>query len=134
MYCLTQESTVAVTGATEQALRETRGGSVLELAIGRTQLWWGNIEEATSGFDVVRGSVGQLHSKGGNFSDPLVTETCLADDQAATFVDISLDSPLSGEGHWDLLRGQPGGTYDSGGAGQAAPRDTAIGSSGNGCP
>jgi hypothetical protein len=111
--------------------------SVLELTVQGTILWWGNITGAT-GYDVVQGDLNQLRATAGDFSDPTVTETCSADDQTATYLDHSMDVPAPGEGHWYLMRGQPGsladGTYESGGIGQVGTRETEIGSSGNGCP
>jgi len=63
-----------------------------------------------------------------------VTQACYANDQAATFVDLSADNPGAAEVYWYLLRSQPGGLFESGGSGQVGTRDTEIGTSGNGCP
>ena len=113
-------------------IRDNGLSDVLELSVQPTRLWWGNVEGAT-GYDVVRGSLVDLRAQAGNFSDPAVTETCLANDQAETFNE-NLGEVSPGQGLWYLLRSQPGGTYDSGGPGQAAPRDAPIAASGNGCP
>jgi hypothetical protein len=91
------------------------------------------VSAATSGYDIVRGSLNQLRSTGGDFSDPLVTETCLANNRTDTYW-LHTESPAVGAGVWYLLRHQPGGSFDSGGAGQAGARDAAVGASGNGCP
>jgi len=107
---------------------------VLHLTAGRTQLWWGNVEAATGGYDVVKGDLVQLRATLGDFSDPLATQACYANDQTATFVDLSADNPGAGEVYWYLLRSQPGGSFESGGSGQVGTRDTEIGTSGNGCP
>ena len=105
---------------------------VLELNVQPTRLWWGNVEGAT-GFDVVRGSLNELQTQNGDFSDPAVTEVCLANDAPETFNE-GVGDPAPGSGLWYLLRAQPGGSFDSGGPGQFAPRDAAIFASGNGCP
>jgi spore coat protein A len=115
-------------------IRDTGLSDVQQLSVTRTQLWWGNVEAATGGYDVVKGDLGPLHATLGDYSDPLVTQACIANDQAATYVDISADDPDEGEAYWYLLRAQPGGSFESGGSGQAGTRETEIGSSGNGCP
>ena len=97
---------------------------VLELSATLTQLWWGNVEAASSGYDVVSGEINDLRGVGGDFS--LAAQDCEANDQAATFVDTSDDDPPSGDGLWYVLRSEPGGTYDSGGTGQLAPRDSGL--------
>jgi len=116
---------VVTTGDIETVdIRDGGLSDVLELSVQRTQLWWGNIETATNGFDVVRGGLNNLRSVGGDFS--LAAQNCRGNDQTATFVDITGDLPVAGDGLWYLLRSQPGGTYDSGGAGQVAPRDAGL--------
>jgi cysteine-rich repeat protein len=116
---------VVTTGDIETVdVRDNGLADVLELSVQRTQLWWGNIEAATSGFDVIQGDLNELRSLGGDFS--LATQFCRGDNQTETFLNIASDAPASGEGLWYLLRGQPGGTYDSGGPGQAAPRDAGL--------
>jgi hypothetical protein len=76
----------------------------------------------------------QLRAGLGDFSDPLATLECIADDQAQTAVDISADDPGSGGVYWYLLRDEPGGTWESGGSAQVGTRGTEIDASGNGCP
>jgi hypothetical protein len=116
---------VVTTGDIESVdVRDGGLSDVLELSMQKTQLWWGNVEAASSGFDVVQGDLNQLISVAGDFS--LATQNCRASNQAATFLDISADLPPSGEGLWYLLRAQPGGTYDSGGLSQTAPRDGGL--------
>jgi cysteine-rich repeat protein len=97
-----------------------------------TRFWWGAAEGATD-YDLVSGDLIRLGTTAGDYSDPLVTEVCLADDRDETYW-VPAETPLPGEGVWYLVRGQPGGTYDTGGAGQAASRDAGIAASGNGCP
>jgi spore coat protein A len=97
-----------------------------------TRLWWSTIGGAT-GYDVVRGSLSRLRATTGDFADPTVTEACLANDQAATFW-AHTETPAPGDGVWYLVRGHPGGTYDSGEPSQIGSRDAEIGASGNACP
>jgi spore coat protein A len=126
-------SRVVTTGdITVVDIRDNGLSDVLELSVQPTRMWWGNIEGAT-GYDIVAGSLNELVLQGGDFSSPTVTESCLANDQSETF-NGNLGIVAPGEGNWYLLRSEPGGTFDSEGTGQIAPRDTAIGSSGNGCP
>jgi hypothetical protein len=115
-------------------IRDTGLSDVQQLSVTRTQLWWGNVEAATGGYDVVKGDLGPLRTTLGDYSDPLVTQACIANDEDETYVDISADKPAEGEAYWYLLRAQPGGSFESGGIGQAGTRETEIGSSGNGCP
>jgi spore coat protein A len=105
---------------------------LLELTVQPTRLWWGTLGGAT-GYDVVRGSVNDLRSTSGDYADPLVTQSCLGNDQAETFFEM-IAEPLDGEGFWYLVRSQPGGTYDTGLPSQVGPRDAAIAASGNACP
>ncbi len=114
-------------------VRDNGLSDVLRLAVEKTQLWWGNVGAASSGYDVVKGDLTQLRTTAGDFANVLVTETCVADDQAATLVDHSGDVPAAGAGYWYLLRVQPGGDYESGGAFQIGTRTTEIGASGNDC-
>jgi cysteine-rich repeat protein len=115
---------VITTGDIESVdVRDNGLADVLELSVQRAQLWWGNVEAATSGYDVVSGTLNDLLSVG-DFS--LAAQNCEGNNQTATFVDIAADVPPSGDAFWYLLRSQPGGSYDSGGAGQAAPRDAGL--------
>jgi hypothetical protein len=96
-------------------------------------LGWAGPAGAT-GFDVVRGDLGILRSSGGDYS--LATQECVAGRHTTTSLPVS-GVPAAGEGHWFLVRGANcggSGTYDSGGIGQAGPRDAGILTSGDGCP
>jgi spore coat protein A len=115
-------------------VRDNGLSDVLELGVEKTQMWWGNVGAATSGYDVVRGDLKQLVSTLGDYANPLVTTTCAADDQAQARLDHSGDVPAPGGIYWYLLRDQPGGSFESGGVSQAGTRETGIGASGNGCP
>ena len=103
----------------------------LLLDVERTRLWWSTVGGAT-GYDVVRGSLLDLQSTGGDFSDPTATETCLGNDQAATFFENPGD-PSAGQGYWFLVR-EAAGSYDTGAPSQIGLRDAEIAASGNGCP
>jgi len=85
-------------------------------------------------YDVVKGDPAVLAAAGGNFL-PSVLE-CLVDDTPLTEADDP-DMPRPGEIFYYLVRtslcGVPG-TYDSGGAAQAAPRDASIQPAPAGCP
>jgi len=96
------------------------------------RLWWTTVGGAT-GYDVVRGDLDRLAITGGDFSNPLVTQACLANNQASTFL-LNGDVPTVGAGTWYLVRSQPGGTYDSGDPSQVGSRDAEIAASGNDCP
>ena len=111
----------------------TDGGlsDVLELNVQAERLWWGSVGAAT-GYDVVRGGLLDLAATGGDFSDPLVTEACLADNQATTLFD-GIGDPLPGAGYWFVVR-DSAGSYDTGSPSQTGSRDAGIGASGNGCP
>ena len=113
-------------------VRDNGLSDVLELSVEGRGLWWGNITDATSGYDVVMGDLAELRSSGGDFSNPLVTEACLGDDQSETYVEIG--EPAPGEMDWFLLRSQPGGDFESGAGSQVGTRETEIQASGNGCP
>jgi spore coat protein A len=104
----------------------------LDLVLQSDRLWWGTTEGAT-GHDVVRGRLSRLRATGGNFTDPTVTEQCLANNQAATFW-LNTEAPAVGDGVWYLVRAQPGGSYDTGEPSQVGLRDAEIAASGNGCP
>ena len=114
---------LVTTGVIETVdIRDAGLTDVLELEVRRTQLWWGNVEAATNGYDVVSGSLDDLRAVG-DFA--LAAQTCEGNDQTATFIDIAAAVPPAGDGTWYLLRSQPG-SYDSGGDGQAAPRDAGL--------
>jgi len=88
-------------------------------------VWWASVAGAT-GYDLVRGELTPLLESGGDFL--AATKQCMANDLAATQVSDT-DVPPPDKAFWYLVRdvanGVPG-TYDSGGAGQAAPRDPGI--------
>ena len=117
---------------TDITITDTGLVELLALTVQPTRLWWSGVGGAT-GYDVVRGDLNALQASNGDFSDPLVTQACLANDRVETFW-VHLETPASGEGVWYLVRAQAGGSYDSGGPGQQGSRDTPIGASGNGCP
>jgi cysteine-rich repeat protein len=116
---------------TDVTITDTGLSEELKLSVEATRLWWSSVGGAT-GYDVVRGSLLDLQSTGGDFSDPATTETCLGNDQTATFVENPGD-PLAGQGYWFLAR-DAAGSYDTGSASQVGLRDAEIGASGNGCP
>jgi spore coat protein A len=117
---------------TASTVADTGLASVLDLRVEKTTLWWGNVSGATA-FDVVRGSLNQLRASQGDFASPLVTQTCLANNPPGTSWDHT-ETPGTGQGVWYLVRGVPGGTYDTGSASQTGARDAEIAASGNGCP
>jgi spore coat protein A len=106
--------------------------SNVDLRVEKTRLWWASASGASS-CDVVRGSLDQLRSTGGNFASPLVTQLCLANNRTETYW-LHTETPQAGQGVWYLIRSQPGGTYDSGAPSQSGSRDGEIAASGNGCP
>jgi len=105
-------------------------GSVLTALSSR--FWW-TTDPGASGYDVVRGDIGHLIATGGDFADPLTTESCLASNQASTYL-LNGDSPALGDAKWYLLRSLPGGSYDTGDPAQVGSRDAEIAASGNDCP
>jgi hypothetical protein len=119
---------------TDVDVRDSGLSDVLQLSVEPAGLWWGNVAAATGGFDVVKGDLLQLRATAGDFSNTLVTETCLSNDQVETSVDHSADVPVPGGGYWYLLRSQPGGDFESGATSQVGTRETEIDASGNGCP
>jgi len=110
----------AVTG-----LKVKKSGADVEVS-------WAPTPGATA-YDVVRGDLGKLRATGGDFS--VATVECVAEKELGTST-VHAGSPGPGEGHWFLTRAANcgGGTYDSGGAQQAAPRDAGIEGSGAACP
>ncbi len=96
-------------------------------------LSWTAIAGATA-YDSVRGGLSALRDSGGDFT--AATHTCLGNDLAATSIEDP-EHPVSGDGFWYLVRGVNcggPGTYDDGGAAQAASRDAGIAASGLACP
>ena len=108
----------------------------LVLSVTRDSLSW-TADASSAGYDVVRGNLAVLRSSGGDFT--VATSACLANDRSETFLDDPV-SPATGEGFWLLLRGNTSGctggngTYDTGAASQAGPRDGEIAASTGACP
>jgi hypothetical protein len=85
-------------------------------------------------YDLVRGDLTALRASGGDFT--LATEACLADARPDTAWDEPA-SPPPGAAWFYLARGLScggDGTYDTGGVGQAAPRDAGINQAPGSCP
>lgn len=90
---------------------------------------------AAKGYDLVRGSLNQLHVSRGDFTSS--TQTCLANDQAVMSVlDPSALPPANGQ--WYLVRGLScggAGTYNNAiGGSQVGSRDSEINASPGSCP
>jgi cysteine-rich repeat protein len=94
-------------------------------------LWW-TTGSAPNGYDVVRGNASQGWATRWDYSNPLVTEACVADNQMDTYFKVTAVPP-AGQGHWYAVR-VSGGSYDSGDPKQVGSRDPGINASGNGCP
>ena len=116
---------------TDVTITDSSLSELLELSVEATRLWWSTVGGST-GYDAVRGSLLDLQATGGDFSDPAVTETCLGNDQAVTFVE-GPGEPSAGQGYWFLVR-EAAGSYDTGAPSQVGTRDAEIAASGNGCP
>jgi glucose/arabinose dehydrogenase len=88
---------------------------------------------AASGYDLVRGDLGTLVASGGNFG--IAVGACLMND-GITLGTTDVTGPAVGGGFFYLLRAVNcgGGTYDSGGLTQKAPRDAMIAASPFACP
>ncbi len=115
---------------TDVTITDSGMTEVLELTVQRTRVWWSSVGSAAS-YDLVRGDLGELRSTAGDFSDTLVTRTCLANDQPETFF-VDAADPLPGEGYWYLSR-DSAGSYDTGEPSQIGVRNAEIEASGNGC-
>ena len=103
------------------------------LSVDSRSLFWSMVADAV-GYDVVYGDLQQLASSGGDFA--LAGTSCLGDDLPDLTLPLSL-LPRERQGYWFLVRAvrtKSNGTYDSGGAGQAAPRDAGIAGSPLACP
>jgi hypothetical protein len=100
---------------------------------GSALLEWTSAARAV-GYHVLRGSLADLRATGGDFA--LAATACLA--PHSRYLSLAdHDPPVAGEGWWYLLRPEltsGAGSYDSGGAVQAAPRDAQIAASGVTCP
>ena len=95
-------------------------------------LSWDFVSGAT-GSDIVRGTLSDLRSGGGDFSTS--TDECLDDNRTTTSL-LFTGTPAAGDAFWFLVRGQNCGgnaTHDSGGGSQVDLRDTEIAGSGNDC-
>jgi hypothetical protein len=100
----------------------------LTLQVDRDRLSWSSPEHAIA-FDAVVGDLFEL----GNFAE--ATTACLADDLAATSLELDQDPP-PGQGWWFLARPArvlEAGSWDSSGLRQQHPRDCGIEESGAGC-
>jgi LmbE family N-acetylglucosaminyl deacetylase len=106
---------------------------VPSLGVDRSKVSWTSVAGAT-GYDVVRGSLVQLRTTGGNFS--VATEACLGSDLGGTSLSFS-STPPSGQGWWFLMRPVScggAGSYDEGVPSQVGSRDAEIASSPQACP
>jgi LmbE family N-acetylglucosaminyl deacetylase len=103
------------------------------LVVATADLSWSAVPGAT-GYDVVRGSLGQLLTSGGDFA--AATKECLADDLAGTSISYTLP-PGPGQASWFLARavGCGGaGSFNSGAPSQAGDRDPGVAASPLACP
>jgi hypothetical protein len=94
---------------------------------------WDPVEAAT-GYDAIKGGLGELLSISGDFS--VATGECIGNDVSASLIDDD-ELPPAGDALWYLVRAVNCGgvgSYDSGGLGQAAPRDGSIDLSPAACP
>jgi hypothetical protein len=108
-------------------------GVTPDLSLAGNDLLWTAVAGARA-YDVVAGLMSTLRSAGGDFSQSVAI--CLSNDRVETTLTF-LGRPLAGEAAWFLVRDvhcTGNGTYDSFGAGQAAPRDASIEASGRACP
>jgi hypothetical protein len=103
------------------------------LTIGKTGLSWTSVTNAT-GYDVVRGSLNQLLSSGGDFATS--TEECLANNLPSTFLGYE-SVPAAGRGSWFLVRAVScggAGSYNESSGSQVGNRDLEIAASASACP
>jgi glucose/arabinose dehydrogenase/PKD repeat protein len=101
------------------------------LSVDATQIAWTTVPGAFS-YDLVRGSIGTLRAAGYTAA----VAQCVASGVNATAVAYEA-TPAPGQADWFLVRANScaaHGTYNSGGAGQIAPRDAAINAAGLSCP
>ncbi|MEW5764884.1 MAG: hypothetical protein ACOYXN_10295 [Acidobacteriota bacterium] len=101
----------------------------LRLAQGGALSW--DRAPGVSAYDVVKGDLGLLLSSGGDFGSSLLA--CLENDSPNAEA-ADGETPEVGGGFYYLVRGTPGGTYDSGCPGQDAPRDAEVAASPAACP
>ena len=105
----------------------------LRLTVAPAALSWAPAGAALH-FDLVRGDLGALRSRAGDFAQAAVS--CLAADVTGTSVSFT-DEPPAGEGIWLLARRVTAAgneSYDSDGTGQVGSRDAGISASGSDCP
>lgn len=126
--------TLVVEGVISDTMMGDPGiGEALDLDMTGDVLWWSSVGGRT-GYDVIRGDLGALHSSRGNFA--VATQMCLTNDQAETDMPYP-GAPAVGQGWWFLVRkvtASGHGTYDEGSPRQVGLRDAEIGASGNDCP
>jgi glucose/arabinose dehydrogenase len=108
------------------ALRVTTGSG------GAVHLAW-NAVAGASGYDLLRGDLSTLVTSQGDFGQAV--NACLANDTTA-LTGNDADTPPLGDAFFYILRAVNcgGGTWDEGGAGQAAPRGPSIATSPAACP
>jgi len=99
---------------------------------GAAQLSW-NAPAPSSGYDVVRGSLGALLGSAGDFT--LATERCLGAGLAVTFL-LDPDVPVEGDGFWYFVRGSQcgAGSYDRVDRNQVGLNNDEIDASSSACP
>jgi hypothetical protein len=98
-----------------------------------TELSWTPLPDATW-YDVIMGDLVDLRATGGDFSS--ATQLCL-DNNNMDLTALHSDLPPPHGGYWFLVRGcncAGPGSFDTGEAGQWAPRDTGIVNSTLACP
>ena len=105
---------------------------ITDVSVGSGQISWDGAMPTATSYDVLMGSLGELHS--GGIEAAVVG--CLADDTTSDVIPFTAD-PLPGAGYWFLVRESEGsgpGTWDAGDAGQSGPRDAPISASPGTCP
>jgi hypothetical protein len=118
-----------------EMMRQFLAVESIRVDVDRTEVRWSPRPGAT-GYDIVRGDLGQLRATGGNFAFGFVTETCVDSAVEGTSVGDTA-TPPDGEGYWYLVRAEDAGgqgSYDTGRASQVDHRDDEIAASGNDCP
>jgi hypothetical protein len=91
------------------------------------------VSNATA-YDIVRGSLNELHTSGGNFT--MATKECLGNNIAATLIAYSTN-PSVGQGFWIVVRGVNcggSGSYNEFSGSQIGDRDAEIAASIFACP
>jgi N-acetylneuraminic acid mutarotase len=99
-----------------------------------TVLFWMPVGGATA-YDLASGSLATLLSSGGNFTT--ATQSCLADNLAATSLEVADGTPATGDGRWYLARAVgcgAQGTYNSSAPNQVGLRDAEIEAAAASCP